>query len=174
MKLLEAAGKLDHIIHTAGDALAIKGINDIDIDFVTKAGSVRFFAPLMIAKHAPKYLTGGPRSSITITSGGVAERPQPNWAIVNSYLTGLQGMVRGLALDLKPIRVNLVTPGAVDTELWKMPEEEKKAFLSSIAAAVPTGKVGQVEDVVESYMYLLKDQNATGSNVSTDSGHLLV
>ena len=65
-----------------------------------------------------KALSGGPKSSITFTTGAVSEKPIPNWAMINSYATGLQGMTRGLALDMKPIRVNLVSPGAVDTELW--------------------------------------------------------
>ena len=52
-------------------------------------------------------------------------------------------MTRNLALDLKPIRVNLVSPGAIDTELWKhMSEEQKGKMFTGISAKVPTGKVG--------------------------------
>lgn len=83
-------------------------------------------------------------------------------------------MTRSLALELKPIRVNLVSPGPVDTEFWKMPEEHKQASFEQIAGKMPTGRVGRVEDVVESYLYLIKDENATGSMVSTNSGSLLV
>lgn len=53
-------------------------------------------------------------------------------------------MTRNLALDLKPIRVNLVSPGAVDTELWKdFTQEQKKGFFKSISEKVPTGRVGK-------------------------------
>lgn len=52
-------------------------------------------------------------------------------------------MTRNLALDLKPIRVNLVSPGAIDTELWDhMGEERKEKIFNSISAKVPTGKIG--------------------------------
>jgi NAD(P)-dependent dehydrogenase (short-subunit alcohol dehydrogenase family) len=145
------------------------------MESVKRAGLVRFFAPLFIGKYAPKYLSAGPKSSITITTGAVSERPIENWTVVNSYATGLQGMVRGLALDLKPVRVNLVSPGAVDTELWKdMSEEQKKGMFEGIAKKTLVGSVGKVDDVAESFLYLMKDQNITGAMISTSGGHLLV
>lgn len=113
--LFEKTGELDHVVFTAGDALATIPIQDVTMDKVKKAGMVRFFAPLMIGKIAPQYLKKSPASSITLTTGAVSERPIPDWSVVGSYAAGLQAMTRGLALDLKPIRVNLVSPGAVDT-----------------------------------------------------------
>ena len=53
-------------------------------------------------------------------------------------------MTRNLALDLAPVRVNCVSPGAVDTELWdNMPKDKKDEMMKGIAAKVPTGRVGQ-------------------------------
>lgn len=138
-------------------------------------GMVRFFAPLFLGKLAPKYMNPGPASSIIITTGSVSERPLPDWTVVNSYATGLQGMVRGMALDLKPLRINLVSPGVVDTELWKdMPEDVKRGMFAEMEKKIPVGKVGQVVDVAESYLYLMKDRNVSGAMVSTSGGHLLV
>lgn len=138
-------------------------------------GMVRFFAPLFLGKLAPKYMNPGPASSIIITTGSVSERPLPDWTVVNSYATGLQGMVRGMALDLKPLRINLVSPGVVDTELWKdMPEDVKREMFAEMEKKIPVGKVGQVVDVAESYLYLMKDRNVSGAMVSTSGGHLLV
>lgn len=102
---------------------------------------VRFFSTLLLGKHAPKYLTGGRESSITLTTGGVSERPMPGWVMVNGYATGLHGVCRGLALDLKPIRVNLVSPGAVKTELWAnagLSDEQAKGLMESIVSAPVT------------------------------------
>ena len=115
---LSSNEKLNHIVHTAGDPLATTPLGSVDLSFIKKAGMVRFFAPLLLAKHAAGYLAPDPASSMTITSGGVADKPIPNWTVVASYAAGLQGMTRALALDLKPVRVNLIQPGAVDTELW--------------------------------------------------------
>lgn len=174
--LFEKVGKgVDHVIFTAGDSLAVLPVSQLDMDRLKKAGTIRFFAPLFVAKHAPKYMNPGPKSSITLTTGSVSERPRPNWAVVNSFATGLQGMCRGLALDLKPLRVNLVSPGAVDTELWAhLSDDQKKKMFEDMEKALPVGKVGKIEDVAESYLYFMKDWNVTGSMVSTNGGHMLV
>ena len=177
VELLDKVGKLDHIVHTAGDALATLSIDQIDVAKMKKAGMVRFFSPLLVAKHAPKYLTGGPNSSITLTTGAVSERPTPGWSMIGSFATGLQGMCRGLALDLKPIRVNLVSPGAVNTELWDnfgLTEEQKQQLMEHHKTGMPTGKVGLPEEVAEAYLYLIKDTNITGSMISTNGGVLLL
>ncbi|KAL9532334.1 Short-chain dehydrogenase/reductase [Sphaerulina musiva] len=175
-RLLELVGNgIDHVVHTAGDGLATMKLEGIEMEGVKKAGMVRFFAPLFLGKLAPKYMNPGPASSIIITTGSVSERPLPDWTVVNSYATGLQGMVRGMALDLKPLRINLVSPGVVDTELWKdMPEDVKRGMFAEMEKKIPVGKVGQVVDVAESYLYLMKDRNVSGAMVSTSGGHLLV
>lgn len=120
------------------------------------------------------YLKAGPHSSFTITTGGVSQKPIPNWTVVASYAGGLHAMTRNLALDLKPTRVNLVSPGAVDTELWSAIGDQKEALLAEMGKRTLTGKVGQVQDVVEAYLYVLKDENNTGSCISTNGGGIIM
>ncbi|CZS91743.1 probable enoyl-[acyl-carrier-protein] reductase 1 [Rhynchosporium agropyri] len=173
--LFEKTGKVDHVVFTAGDGLAQMKVEDITLEKIVKAGQIRFFAPLLVAKVATKYLNPGPGSSIVFTTGAVADKPIANWSVVASYAAGLHGMTRNLALDLKPIRVNLVSPGAIDTELWKgFSEDQKKAFFKVISDKLPTGKVGKPEDVAETYLWLMKDTNVTGFVASSNGGDLLV
>lgn len=95
--------------------------------------------------------------------------------MVNGYATGLQGLTRGLALDLKPIRVNVVSPGAILTELWdRMPAGMREQRLSSMKERTTTGGIGKVEDVVESYFYIMKDKNISGTMISSNGGAMLV
>jgi NAD(P)-dependent dehydrogenase (short-subunit alcohol dehydrogenase family) len=138
-------------------------------------GNVRFFSPLLLAKHLPTYLNPGPKSSLTLTTGSVSEKPIVSWAAVAGYAGGLHSVTRNLALDLKPIRVNLVSPGAVETELWgSLSAEQKESMFKGIGEKNLTGAVGQAEDVAEQYLALLRDYNVTGSVVRSDGGHLLV
>ena len=167
--------KLEHVIFTAGDPLAVKSIHSVDFNYIKKAGMIRFFAPLLVAKHAAKHLSPGPASSITLTTGAVSEHPIPNWSVIGSYATGLHGMTRNLALDLKPTRVNLISPGAVDTELWdSMPAETRGEKMRKAAEGSATNQVGRPEDVAEAYLYCMKDQNLTGSIISTNGGSLIM
>ena len=83
-------------------------------------------------------------------------------------------MARNLAIDLKPVRVNLVQPGAVDTPLWRMSDEEKERTFGGVRAKAPTGRVAGPEDVAEAYLWLMKDWNVTGTVAASDSGSKLV
>ncbi|KAK5057821.1 hypothetical protein LTR84_011822 [Exophiala bonariae] len=170
-------GKLDHIVFTAGEPLSPKPIADIDVAFMRKAGVVRFLAPYFISKHGVKHLNPGPASSITITSGSVAEKPNLNWTVVASYAAGLHGMIRALALELKPVRVNLISPGGVETELWESilgSREAAQRAIGAMHARSTTGKIGSVEDVVESFLYVMKDKNVTGTVIRSDGGAFLL
>ena len=170
----QCGSKLDHIVFTAGEKLAVMPIEDATLENIQKAGMVRFFAPLLVAKHAKKYLNAGPASSITLTTGAVSEKPLPHWSVVASYATGLHGMTRNLALDLAPIRVNLISPGAVLTPLWdSMKPDEKQSFMEGIKKTCTTGEIGRPEDVAESYLYVMRDRNCTGSVIDTNGGGLL-
>lgn len=169
--------KIDHIVFTAGGPLAAKPMSQIDVAFMRQAGVVRFLAPYFIAKHGVKYLNPGPASSITITSGSVAEKPNLNWTVVASYAAGLHGMTRSLALELKPVRVNLISPGGVATELWETTlgsREAAERAMGAMHARTVTGKIGSVEDVVESFLYVMKDKNVTGTIIRSDGGTFLL
>ncbi|OAP59581.1 hypothetical protein AYL99_06879 [Fonsecaea erecta] len=169
--------KLDHIVFTAGDPLAIKPLESIDMAMLKQAGMVRFFAPFFVAKHGRHYLHNTNRSSITFTSGTIVQQPNKDWTPVAGFMSGLVGLTRNLAHELKPIRVNLVEPGAVDTELWDPKfvgnPEARKAFLDKYGLSLATGVVGRVEDVVELYMAVMKDRNNTGAVVESNGGALV-
>lgn len=167
--LFEAVGPLDHIVFTAGDKIPVAPVSDISLEAIQRAGHIRFAVPLLLGKLAPRYLKPGYKSSLILTNGAVASKPYPNWSLLTGYATGLQGTTRSLALDLKPLRVNLVSPGPVYTPLWG-PDGVPEAAVKNTAL----GKIGTIDEVAEAYVYLMKDTNATGSCVNTDSGMLLL
>jgi NAD(P)-dependent dehydrogenase (short-subunit alcohol dehydrogenase family) len=60
---------------------------------------------------------------------------------------------------LKPVRVNAVAPGIIDTEFMARASEESKIYVSQTV----TGSLGKPEDTAEAYLYLMKDTFVTGS-----------
>lgn len=174
-QLFEKTGKLDHLVFTAGDALSTIPFEEVTLAQIKQAGMVRFFAPILSAKNALKYMEKSTASSITFTTGSVSQKPLPGWNVINGFATGIQGTTRGLALDLKPIRVNLVAPGAVDTPLWEnIPEAQRQELYKSFESKMTTGAIGQVVDVVEAFLYCMKDRNLSGSMISSNGGALLM
>lgn len=172
---------IDHFVYLAGDPLPTYAIEEITLESWNKASQVRTISCILCIKHLlPLIKAAGPASadfspSVTLTGGSVSDKPIPGgWTLLSMVAAALNGAARQLALDLQPIRVNTVAPGIVDTDLWSgMGEEGKKEYFAQVAKRLPTGRVGDVRDVVEAYMYLMCDGNVTGEVIRTNSGVLL-
>ena len=74
---------------------------------------VRFWGAFTAAKAA-KIRSGG---SITFTIGQALLRPRKGWSLLVGVAGAIDAVTRGLAIDLAPIRVNVVSPGLVRTEV---------------------------------------------------------
>lgn len=170
-----ADAKLDHVIFTAGDSLAMSKVSDLSVEGIMKAGQIRFFAPLLTGKYVQKFVAPSHTSSYVITTGAISERPQPDWTVVGAYAGGHHAMVRQFALELKPIRVNGVSPGVVETDLWgSFGESERAQMFEAVAAKSLTGRIARADDVAETVLGLLKDWNVDGAVARTDGGSLIV
>ncbi|KUL91066.1 hypothetical protein ZTR_01012 [Talaromyces verruculosus] len=167
--------KLNHIAFTAGDALQLPSLEELNVDAVQRAGLVRFVAPSILAKLLPKYMDRIPENSFTLTGGSNAHKPAPGWAVMAGYGAAVEGLARGLAVDLKPLRVNVVSPGAVHTEIFSgIANDDLQTLLKRFREDTTTGTVGKAEDLAESYIYVMKDRFITGANVESNGGRLLV
>jgi NAD(P)-dependent dehydrogenase (short-subunit alcohol dehydrogenase family) len=84
-------------------------------------------------------------------------------------------LTRALAVELAPIRVNAVCPGPVKTELWsEMPESEREAMYRETAHRLPVGRVGEAQDLAQTYLYLMEEAYSTGQVIVVDGGAVLV
>jgi NAD(P)-dependent dehydrogenase (short-subunit alcohol dehydrogenase family) len=166
-------GKIDHIVFTAGENLQFVPLDDVSLEKVEKAPMVRTYAALLVAKIGRSYLNPGPFSSITLTTGTIGEKPiEGGWTMASIVGSAMHALTRQLALELRPVRVNAVSPGAVDTELWDRGTAE--VLRKQVEETMPTGRFAEPQDVAEAYLYLMRDANVTGSILSTNSGSLLV
>jgi NAD(P)-dependent dehydrogenase (short-subunit alcohol dehydrogenase family) len=87
----------------------------------------------------------------------------------------MEGLTRALAVELAPVRVNIVSPGVVKTPLWReMPEEARESLYASEARRLPVGHVAGAQELAEGYLYLMRQTFVTGQTLVTDGGGLLV
>lgn len=171
---------LDHIVFTAGDHIAFHGVKDITRDFIIDSQKTRLVAPLITASildaNPDKYMSISRASSIILTSGLRALKPDPNWPLVTVVMAAIEGAARSLAISLAPIRVNCVAPGPTWTEMFEKYfnthveiESVKQYFESKILF----GAMGEPDDVSEAYIYLMKDKFVTGQIIRSDGGMMI-
>jgi NAD(P)-dependent dehydrogenase (short-subunit alcohol dehydrogenase family) len=172
--LFAKIGRIDHIVSTAAD---IEGgyelLPSLDLRAAQRVVESKFYGPLLLAKHGAPVLSAG--GSITFTSGIAAYRPSARGSVVAAVNAALEGLVRALAVELAPIRVNAVSPGWVDTPIWAFVAGDKKDdTLSAMAERLPVGRVGRADDIADAIGFLIGNTFTTGTVLHVEGGHRLI
>ncbi|MEV0801307.1 SDR family oxidoreductase [Kribbella sp. NPDC050281] len=173
-RLFKTTGTVSHIVTTAADISgAYQLISEYDVNSARSAVDSKLLGPLLLAKHGTPLLeTGG---SIVFTSGIAAYRPGPRAAVVAALNGGLASLASALAVELAPIRVNVVSPGWVDTPIWEYVAGDATAeTLAAMAARLPAGRIGRTKDIADAIIALLRNGFITGTVLHADGGHRLV
>jgi NAD(P)-dependent dehydrogenase (short-subunit alcohol dehydrogenase family) len=170
--LFDSVGAIDHLVFTAGELLTLMPLDTLDLDMAKKFFALRYFGALGSVRIAAPHIRPG--GSITLTTGTAKDRPGPGWSVAASICGAIDALTRALAVELAPIRVNDVCPGVVRTPLWdSMTEVDREQLYKDTAAAVPLGRVGEVTDIAQAYLYYLTESFATGSVLTLDGGTVL-
>ena len=173
--LFKLVGQLDHLVVTAAD-LSYGPVMELKESDLMRAIRSKLLGPLFAAQESASRIRPG--GSITFTSGIAACRPMRGGAAAAAINSGLEGLGRSLAIELAPLRVNVVSPGWTDTPIWDgmtgMTGERKQEVHSSMAARLPSGRIGRVEDIAEAVLFLMKNGFVTGTVLDVDGGHRLV
>ena len=109
-------------------------------------------------------------ASIVLLGGLAKDRPYPGSTTVSTVNGGITGLVRTLAVELAPIRVNGLHPGVVgDSPAWSSRTEA----LAAIQARTPAGRLTTMQDVAEAALFLLENRAVNGVNLDVDGGWLV-
>ena len=171
--LFAELGGFDHLAYTAGENLQLATLDKLDLDWAHGFFGIRYWGALTAAKHGAPFIRPG--GSITFTSGLAATRPHAGWSVASSICGAMEGLTRALAVELAPVRVNIVSPGVVKSPLWDaMPQAERDALYAGMAEKLLLKHVGEPEELAESYLYLMKQTYGTGQVIGADGGGALV
>jgi NAD(P)-dependent dehydrogenase (short-subunit alcohol dehydrogenase family) len=171
--LFARLGAFDHLFYTAGESLALFPLRDVEIATAQRFFQTRYWGAYTSVKYAVPHLDAG--GSIVLSSGGAVVRPMPGWTVSASILGAIEALGRALAVELAPIRVNVVRPGLVRTDLWRdFPARTRDELFRTHGGALPVGRIGEASDLARSYLHLMEQEYATGSILTVDGGGVLV
>jgi NAD(P)-dependent dehydrogenase (short-subunit alcohol dehydrogenase family) len=144
------------------------------MDFVRQFVDGKLIGAVMLAKHAARKLNEG--GSMIFTSGINKDRPPvPGGSVVAAVAGSFTYFARALALELAPTRVNIVSPGWVDTEMWdEIVGAAKTGYFGEMGARIPAGRIATPADIAPAYLYLMQNEFMTGETVHIDGGQRLV
>lgn len=171
--LFENIGNFDHLVYSAGENLNLTTLDDTDIENAKNFFTIRYWGALAAVKYASKYINEG--GSIGLMSGIASQRPGSGWALAASICGAMDGLCRALAVELAPIRVNAVAPGVIKTNLWNsMDESTREGFYKSVGDSLLVKRVGNPEEIAQTFTFLMKQTFATGQIITIDGGTVLV
>ncbi|MCO5401071.1 SDR family oxidoreductase [Ralstonia soli] len=163
-------GKIDHLVITIGSRASPPPFASLQRGDLEQGFGTKLFAALMAVQAALPHLAE--RASITLTSGLLSRKPTATGLLRASINAAVESAGKNLAKELAPRRVNVVSPGVVDTEVWGAPED-RQAMLARIGAGLPVGRVGTPEDLAQGYLLAMTNGFMTGAIIDIDGGGLL-
>jgi len=167
----EDIGSLDHLVVCPGD-MATGSVYEMSMADVQNCLDTKIVGQMLCVRHAGRRIS--PNGSIVLIAGAAGFKPYPEMSITAAANVGIAGMGRSLAVELAPIRVNVVVAGMIDTPLWSpLPDDARQALFEQTAQSTPVGRIGQPEDVAPTVLHALDNNFVTGSVIHVDGGAVL-
>lgn len=170
---LAAIGEIDHMVVALSGGKGAGALTQVTQADLRSGFEAKFWVYFALAQESLPYLS--PTGSMTFVTAISARAANPGTAGLAAINSAIEGLVKPLAVELRPRRVNAVSPGVIDTPWWSwMPEGQKQTTFARFAAATPVGRVGRPEDVARAIVFLIGNSFMTGSVLECDGGLRLV
>jgi len=168
-RFFQAVGPFDHLVLALSGGGGFGPFASLDLEDVRRAFAQKTLAQLSCAQAAlPTLRKDG---SITFISAVSAQMAAPGTAGLAAVNGALVAATPVLAAELRPLRVNAVTPGVVDTPWWDFMEAgPRRDAFASFAARTPVGRVGRSEDIADAIAFLISNGFVTGHVLTCDGG----
>jgi NAD(P)-dependent dehydrogenase (short-subunit alcohol dehydrogenase family) len=131
----------------------------------------------MVIRHATPLMAdkGG---SIVCISSDAAKIAWPFLTMYNTSKSGVEGLIRGAAMELSPlrIRVNAVRPGLVETDTTRNGLFKNEAVMQQFLVEKPLGRTGVPDDIAAGVRYLAGPESSwvTGQSIGIEGGAEMV
>lgn len=160
--------QIDHVAVTAADATGVYGPTArLSTDTARNVVNSKLLGAWLVGKHA----TGKVTESLTFTSGINAYRPNGSNTIMAAANGALAALASGLAIEMAPVRVNVISPGWVDTPIWDQLGMDKQATFTDLAKRLPARRIGVPDDIAQAFLAVMRNRFITATVVHVDGGH---
>ena len=166
---VESLDRVDHVVSFTGEQPAAP-VAEAGHDMFASAFDARVWAARnACAAAAPRM---PPDGSFVFCSGLSALRPRPGRSAGAVATAAVESFCRAMAVELAPLRVNALCPGAFDTAVLRRALKTEEA-VDRLASAVPLGRIGKPAEIAHAVMFLLTNTYTTGTTLRVDGGFAL-
>jgi NAD(P)-dependent dehydrogenase (short-subunit alcohol dehydrogenase family) len=168
-EVFAAIGPFDHLVLALGSRKGFGPFAGMNLAEMRESFEEKVYAHFAAAQAALPFLRKD--GSITFVSAVSAHAAAPGTAGIGAANAAVAAFVPVLAVELKPLRVNGVSPGVINTPWWDfMADDQKQAVFAEYGAKSPVGRVGSPEDVAQAIAFLIRNTFVTGHVLLCDGG----
>ncbi|MBN9551596.1 MAG: SDR family oxidoreductase [Alphaproteobacteria bacterium] len=162
-------GPFDHLVLAASGGKGLGPFATLDLADIGSGVDEKIRPQLSCLQAALPTLNRS--GSVTFISAVSAQIAAPGIAGIGAINGMLLTVGPILAVELKPLRVNVVAPGVIDTPWWDfLPDDQRQAVFAEYAGKTPVGRIGHAEDVAEAIAFLVSNGFMTGQVLTCDGG----
>ena len=168
----ELPTRIDHILLT-GPGPYYATLADFDFDKARRDVEAHLFLPMQVARMARKKVRAG--GTLLFIGGTGGRHTAPGMALVGALTAAMPALTKNLALEIAPVRVNLIAAGFVDTPLSaSLLGDQLDARREQLRTTLPIGRVVGPADIAALAIHIMTNTAVTGGTYDIDGGQQLV
>jgi NAD(P)-dependent dehydrogenase (short-subunit alcohol dehydrogenase family) len=163
---------IDHLL-VSGPGPCYAPLAESDLDAARRHIDAHLLLPLQVARHAASKVRPG--GTLIFMGGTGGRRPAAGLALIAALTAALPAMTKSLALQIAPVRVNLIAAGCVDTALpASLPGDQIDKCREQPRTTLPIGRVLSPADIASLALHLMTNTAITGATFDIDGGQQLI
>lgn len=169
--IFKEVGSIDHLVSAAvGGERTLKPFLEQTEDQFKAAFDKLWGYGKVVRTGAPYLAEDG---AVTLVSGSPARKFKPAQSPLSCVGGAVENMVRCLAVEMAPIRVNVVSPGTISTAMFDGMGADKEKNLHGMTQGHLIKRAGTSEEVAAGLIFVMQNKFVTGTTIDVDGGRLL-
>ena len=170
-QFFQEVGEYDILVNSAtGGARAVGPFLSMDLDGY-KASFDKLWGYTNVVRYGTKYLKEN--GNIVLVSGSPARKCRPGQIAISSVGGAVEAFARGIAPEIAPKRINIVSPGIIDTPMSPLQGKEREDYYKNTTNNNLIPRAGTPDEVATGIIFAIENEFITGTTIDIDGGWLI-
>ncbi len=170
-KFFQEEGEYDILVNSAtGGARAVGPFLSMDLDGY-KASFDKLWGYTNVVRYGTKFLKDN--GNIVLVSGSPARKCRPGQIAISSVGGAVEAFARGIAPEIAPKRINIVSPGIIDTPMSPLQGKEREDYYKNTTNHNLIPRAGTPDEVATGIIFAIENEFITGTTIDIDGGWLI-
>ena len=170
-KFFQEEGEYDILVNSAtGGTRAVGPFLSMDLDGY-RASFDKLWGYTNVVRYGTKFLKDN--GNIVLVSGSPARKCRPGQIAISSVGGAVEAFARGIAPEIAPKRINIVSPGIIDTPMSPLKGKEREDYYKNTTNNNLIPRAGNPDEVATGIIFAIENEFITGTTIDIDGGWLI-